>query len=118
MARLDLTRDTVHLRLTTGEKLGALSGDVHIPRRAITGVEVVDEPLRAMRGLRAPGLALPGVVKAGTWRGGGRGRQFVAVRKGRRGVRVSLHGHRYDEVLVAVDDPEGVAAQLAPRGRA
>jgi hypothetical protein len=29
-------------------------------------------------------------------------------------VRLSLHGHGYDEVLVAVDDPEGIAAQLAP----
>lgn len=115
MASLHVTADSVHLRLTTGEKIGALSGDVHIPRHAITDVEVVDDPLRAMRGIRSPGLDLPGVIKAGTWRGGGRGRQFVAVRRGRRGVRLSLHGHRYDEVLVAVDDPEGIAAQLAPR---
>ncbi len=66
MATTTLTPDEVVVRLTTAEKIGSLHGDLRLPRAAVSAAEVVDEPLAATRGLRRPGLAVPGRVKAGT----------------------------------------------------
>jgi hypothetical protein len=66
-----------------------------------------------MRGLRAPGLALPGVRKIGTWRRPGE-RTLVAVRKGQPAVRVRLEGARYDVLLLGADDAVALADALSP----
>ncbi|MDP8937373.1 MAG: hypothetical protein M3O23_06555 [Actinomycetota bacterium] len=116
MATTTLTPDEVVVHLTTVEKIGSLHRDLHLPRAAVTAAEVVDEPLTATRGLRSPGLAVPGRVKGGTWRSP-TGRQFVAVRGGRRAVRLHLTGHRYASVLAAADDADAVAAALGSARR-
>jgi hypothetical protein len=74
---------------------------------------VVPEPLTAVRGPRAPGLALPRRRKVGTWRRPGE-RTLVCVRKGQPALRVRLEGARYDCLLVGVDDPTALAESLAP----
>lgn len=68
MPSLRLTNTTVTVHLDTGEKIGALSRDIVIPRSAITEVEPIGNPIAVVRGIRAPGLDVPGRVKAGTWR--------------------------------------------------
>ena len=113
MATPQLTPDTVTVRFTRAEKITGLVRDTDIPRSAVRGVEVVAEPLGAMRGLRAPGLALPGVRKIGTWRRPGE-RTLVAVRKGQPAVRVRLEGARYDVLLLGADDAIALADALSP----
>jgi hypothetical protein len=103
MTTITITDETVDVTLTRAEKVWALHGDLRIPRSQIRAVEALDEPLPAPRGLRAPGLALPGRVKLGTWRSP-RSRQFVAVRRGVPGVRLHLTGNRYDHVVLSVED--------------
>lgn len=111
MATITVTDQDVTVELTRREKLAGLLGDVRIPRSQIRSVEALDDPVRAPRGLRAPGLALPGVVKVGTWRSREYGRQYVAVRRGVPGVRLHLDGHRYREVVLSVADA-GVREEL------
>ncbi|SFU03495.1 Pyridine nucleotide-disulphide oxidoreductase [Geodermatophilus amargosae] len=83
------------------------------PRSAITSAEAVSDGLAAARGLRAPGLAIPGRRKIGTWRGRG-ARRFVDVRRGQPALRLRLQGQHYDELLIGHDDAAALAARLAP----
>ncbi|MGY1834485.1 hypothetical protein ACI79P_05165 [Blastococcus sp. SYSU DS0510] len=113
MATLQLTPSTLSVRLTRTEKIAGLLRDVDVPRSAIRSVEVVADALPATRGLRAPGLALPGVRKVGTWRRPGE-RTLVCVRRAQPAVRVRLEGQRYGTLLVGADDADAVAASLRP----
>jgi hypothetical protein len=117
MATRQLTGSTLSLPLTRGEKVAGLLRDVAVPRSAVRSAEVVADPLTAVRGLRAPGLALPGVRKIGTWRRPGE-RTLVCVRRGQPAVRIRLGGQKYDSLLIGADDAAALAARLAgtPRG--
>ena len=113
MSTVHVTADRVRIHLELAEKIAALHGDLDLPRSAVRAADVVTDGLAATRGLRAPGLAIPGRVKTGTWRGRG-ARHFVAVRRGLPTLRLTLHGQRYDTVLVSVPDAAAVAATLRP----
>jgi hypothetical protein len=75
-------------------------------------VDVVPDAVSATRGLRAPGLALPGVRKVGTWRRPGE-KMLVCVRRGEPAVRVRLEGQRWDTLLIGTDDAAALAAELS-----
>lgn len=115
MATVQLTPTTLTVRFTRAEKLGGLLRDIDVPRSAVRSAEVVAAPLVGMRGLRAPGLALPGLRKIGTWRRPGE-RTLVCVRRGEPAVRVRLEGARYDTLLLGTDDAAALAGALASAG--
>lgn len=77
----------------------------------MTGVEVVPDGFTAVRGMRAPGLAIPRRRKIGTWRGHGR-KRFVDVRRGQPALVVRLAGQRYDELLLGSDTAEQLVQRL------
>lgn len=113
MTTIHVSDDTLTVRLAPVSKLAGLLRDQVVPRSAVTTVEVVPDGLAAARGVRAPGLALPGRRKIGTWRGRG-ARRFVDVRRGQPALRLTLEGQRYDELLLGHDDARALAARLAP----
>jgi hypothetical protein len=115
MATITTTPQTVRITLTRTEKVLGLLRNLEVPRSAVTSVEAVPDGLSATRGLRAPGLGLPGVRKIGTWRGAGE-KTLVSVRRGQPAVRVRLSGQRFDTLLVGTDDAAAVAGAL-PGGR-
>ncbi len=107
-----VTKDrTLFVSLTTGEKIAGLRRDIRIPLSAVTSVEVVPDALAAVRGLRAPGLALPRVRKIGTWRGAD-GAEFVVASAREPGVRVHLQGQKLRSVLVGTPDAEELARTI------
>ncbi|WP_225753420.1 hypothetical protein [Actinotalea sp. Marseille-Q4924] len=108
MATVQLTTDLLTVRLSRSEKLLGLLRDADVPLSAVRTVEVVPDGAAAARGLRAPGLGLPGIRLVGTWRGRGR-RALVTVRGRRPAVRVELEGQRWSELLLGVDDAQTVA---------
>lgn len=111
MPTITITPDTVTVRLSTAEKAGALHGDLSIPRHAIVAARVVDDPMSEVSGIRAPGYAMPGHAKLGTWRHHD-GKDFIAVYADRPAVELRLAGERYERLLISVDDPHAVAAHL------
>ncbi len=113
MTEILVSDDTLTVRLAPVSKVAGLLRDQVIPRSAVTAVDVVTDGLAAARGLRAPGLAIPGRRKIGTWRGRGV-RRFVDVRRDQPALRLHLHGQRYDELLIGHDDAAGLAARLTP----
>ncbi len=111
MAALEVTGKELHLKLTLGEKLAGLSRDIRVPVASVRDVRVEPDVLAAVRGLRAPGLSIPGRTKIGTWRRRG-SRGFVVARAGVPGVRVTLNGPGPDELIVSTPTAESVAERL------
>ena len=109
MADLRIQDDELVIELSPLEKLGAFHGDVRVPRSAVRAVRPVDDAMAAVRGLRAPGTAWPGVVALGTWRRKG-GKDFVVVHRRGAGVVVELEGARYLRLIVSTDDADAVAS--------
>lgn len=112
MATIETTTATLRVHLTRVEKFFGLLRDLEVPRSAITSVEAVPAGLPAVRGLRAPGLGLPGVRAIGTWRRRGE-KSYVSVRRNQPAVRIGLTGQRFDTVLIGTDDAHALAAELA-----
>ncbi len=106
-----LTDTHLELRFTPFERVTGLLRDVRVPLSAIDRIEVVDDGIRAVRGLRAPGLSVPRVRHLGTWRTRD-GKTLVAVRRGQGAVRITLSGGRWSGLLLGVDDPEELATAL------
>lgn len=110
MADIVVEGDEAVLRLSLAEKAGSLHGDIRVPRAAVTSVKVVERPLREVRGLRAPGTGVPGVIALGTWRRL-RGKDFVAAYR-RPGVVVELEGAPFERLVVSCPSPAEVRARL------
>jgi hypothetical protein len=111
MAHLTLSDEEIRIELSRWEKIVGLMGDRTIPRAAVTEVALETEPLGATRGMRAPGLGVPGRIKIGTWRGRGR-RMFVCVRRSVPAVRIETVGLDRDAFLVSVPNAAGVVNAL------
>jgi hypothetical protein len=103
MAQITLYDDDIRIELSLWEKIFGLMGSRSIPRSAVTAVALEADPLSATRGLRAPGLGVPGSVKIGTWRGNGR-RMYVCIRRSTPAVRIETTGLDRDAFLVSVPD--------------
>jgi hypothetical protein len=99
----------VHLSLP--EKVGALRGDLAFPRSAVVDVRPVQRADREVRGMRAPGTALPG-VRLGTWRVGHHARDFIAVFGRGPGVVIELQGATFGRVVLTTPRPEEVRRLL------
>jgi hypothetical protein len=117
MARIDLAPHTLSVRLTRREKVAGLLRDLVVPWSAVTSVSVEDDGVGAVRGLRAPGLALPRRAKIGTWRRR-TGPAMVVVRAGVPTLRIALTGERYDELLVSHPDAPELAREIRRRSAA
>ena len=116
MASLDVYPDEVRVRLSPFERLMALHGEIDVPRKSIRSVEVVDAPLSRLQGVRAPGTGFPGLIAYGTFRHR-HGKDFIAVRRGQQAVRLTLGGHEFAALILGVDDPEQLVAQITPDQR-
>jgi hypothetical protein len=115
MATMTTTPQALRITLTRSEKVFGMLRDLEVPRSAVVSAEAVPEGLAALRGLRAPGLGLPGVRAIGTWRRRGE-KSLVSVRRGQPAVRVRLTGQRFDTLLVGADDAAAVAGRLTAEG--
>jgi hypothetical protein len=103
--------DELVVKLNDLEKVGALRGEVRVPVQSVRTARMTEEPFRELRGVRAPGTGLPGVIALGTWRYSG-GRDFAAVYRGSPAVIVELDGADYKRLIVSEHDAAEVAAEL------
>jgi hypothetical protein len=111
MAHIRLSENQLCIELSLWEKIFGLMGDRTIPRASITEATLETDPLGATRGLRAPGLGIPGSVKIGTWRGKGR-KMYVCIRRSTPAVRVEAAGLDRDAFLVSAPDAAAIVDEL------
>lgn len=110
-----LEGDRLVVSPTRAQRLAGLIREVSVPLGAITEVQVVPDPRRALRGIRAPGLAVPRRTYIGTWRRRGH-RELVIAHAGSPTLRIELTGTRYTAMVLSAEDPGHVAARLRDRG--
>jgi hypothetical protein len=120
VAILRIDRDSLVIELSFLEQLAAFRGNVRVPLATVSSIVVEQRPWSALRGFRAPGTGLPGVIAYGTRLVTGGAPDFAALHGRGPAVRVELcAGAPFGRLLVTVDDPVATvaAAQLrAPVG--
>jgi hypothetical protein len=115
MADLIVEGDTLVVRLRKVEKIEAVHGEVVVPLGSVRSVEVLDNALGAVHGIRV-GTGVPGRVAVGTFTSKAASMFAVVHHDTPRGVRVRLEGAQFDELVVGCEDPEAVAASIHPPG--
>ena len=82
MAKVIESATQFQLKLSVLEKIFALHGDIWVDKSLLTKKVMVENPWRrdVLKGIRAPGAAIPFVVLLGTMRYRG-GKDFTAIYK-------------------------------------
>jgi hypothetical protein len=125
MVDVFITADEVILRPKGLHRLLAFKREVRIQRselRAVVRGVTEEARARLRRSLRLPGTSLPG-LHAGSYRRAGQWAFWDVAGNGENALTLSTEGNRYAELVVDVEDPAAVAADLrramdvASRGR-
>lgn len=96
MADLHVYPDRLEIRLTPAEKVLALRReDLVVPRSEIRSVAITSDPWIWIRGIRAPGAAIPLTLAVGTWKFHG-GKDFLLIK-----------GKQRSAVVIDIEAPEG-----------
>jgi hypothetical protein len=111
MGRLGVTGTELVLDLSGLEKVEGFHGDIHVPVSAVRDIRCVQDPWSELRGIRAPGTGVPGVVAVGTRRGSDI-KDFAVVHGSGPAIVVDLAGAEYDRLVVTEDDAERAAREL------
>jgi hypothetical protein len=112
MAYLVREGETLVLWLTPQEKVQASHGEIRVPLSSVTSVEVLENPIKSVHGLRI-GAGVPGSMLVGTVIGWHTKTFAVIHADTRRGVRVKLNGAKFDQLVLGCDDPETMINSLA-----
>jgi hypothetical protein len=112
MAKLIVDGPDLVVQLSSLEKLGALRGDVRVPLSTVRSAEIEPHPWGAVRGIRAPGTGIPGVIALGTRRYL-HGQDFTAIVGKKPAVRVDLSDESpFSRLVVSVPDPDSTLAEI------
>src|ERR1700741_2690710 len=110
MAELRVEGSELVVELSELEKVGALRGDVRVPLSSVRAVRVAEDPRLELRGIRAPGTGIPGIIALGSRRG--EGHDFAAVSHERPAVVGELEGTQFDRLVITVPNPQAVAETI------
>jgi hypothetical protein len=111
MASLIVDGSDLVVKMSDLEKVEGFHSDIHLPLVAVRAVRAVDDAWSELRGIRAPGTGIPGVVAVGTRRGSF-GKDFAVVHGRGPAVVVDLEGADYNRLIVTTPDAEDVAAEI------
>jgi hypothetical protein len=112
VANLVISDESVTLQLSLAEKAEALHGDLTLPRSAITAVRVVSSCMDEVHGFKLVGSGIPGVMMVGSFKGAD-GSTFALCHGNGPGIVLALTGQHYERIVLSIDNPEQVAAELA-----
>jgi hypothetical protein len=116
MAKIELTKTHMLIKLTPGEKFFGMHGDFKIPAALIRGAEVADKDVWKTFGMRI-GTALPGLLVYGHyWRGGKTGGwTFALWRSNQPSVSITLvkaDGQPYKRLVISTDSAQALADEI------
>jgi len=113
VATVELDERGLRLRLGRWERLGATHGDVEVLASSLAGAQAVADVWEQLRGVRAPGTGIPGVIMLGTTRHDDVTDFCVVYRHGP-GLVVDLRDHEFARILISlrVDEATRLASSI------
>lgn len=100
MAVLFVHTDRLEIRLTRAEKmLSFRRTDIVVPLENIRSAALTDDPWVWVRGIRAPGAAIPLTLAVGTWKFHD-GKDFLLVKGTRTSVVIDLEEQEFSRIIV------------------
>ena len=111
MARLLIKGESLHLSLSGWEQLGAIHADIRVPLSHVVKAELVENPWRILRGVRVPGLGIPGFIMLGTMRAK-RKKDFCAIYRHRIAVVVHLRDDPFNRLIVTCAEAEKIVRRV------
>ncbi len=111
MATIDISDGHLTVRLNGLNRLWALRSGLRVPLAHVRGATADPGAARESKGVRAPGLHVPGLAAVGTFRRGGE-TILWEVHRGHRAVVISLSDETYDRVVVEVADPRATVQRV------
>ena len=106
--------DRIVVELDGWDRLLAVKGRLDIPLSAVSSIEAKSrEEIQRLPGrwLRLPGTYVPSMVHHGSY-GRRPNRDFWALFRQQRVLVLWLDGWAYQRIVLGMDDPDGVAAEL------
>lgn len=121
MAKLLLHKDRLEIKLSASERaLSRRSENISIERSAIRSATITEDPWIWVRGVRAPGTAIPLTVAIGRWKFHG-GDDFLLLRGRKPAVVIDLDRGEFARVIVSTEHTasliEALALEARPRRR-
>jgi hypothetical protein len=111
VAGLSVESDELVLTLSAVEKVEGFHGSIRVPVSTVRDVRSVADPWSELRGIRAPGTGVPGVIAVGTRRGSDI-RDFVAVHGHGPAVVIDMDGAEFGRFVVTDDNAQALATEL------
>ena len=102
------------VKMSELEKFEAVHPDVHVLLSTVRAVRVVEDAWPELRGIRAPGTGIPGVIAVGTRRGSF-GKDFAVVHGRERAIVVELDGAAYSRIILTAQDADSIEAEIQRR---
>jgi len=100
MAVLFVHTDRLEIRLTRAEKvLSFRRTDIVVPLESIRSAALTDDPWVWVRGIRAPGAAIPLTLAVGTWKFHD-GKDFLLVKGTRTSVVIDLDEQEFSRLII------------------
>ncbi|MFC1557552.1 hypothetical protein ACFL6I_15080 [candidate division KSB1 bacterium] len=112
MVGVTLANDKVIFAVRGFHKFLAFKTKLEIPRLHIMSVRHDPDAATLYKGMRVLGTHIPGLVAAGSFRHDGK-RVFWDVGRSNNIVVVDLAQEKYDQLIIEVEDPQTVVAQLS-----
>ena len=115
MAELIVDDENLVVRLTVGEKIWGLHGNIRVRLSSIVSVAPDPKPWLGLRGWRMAGVSFAGHSVLGTRRHGD-GYDFCILHRDRPAVQVNVASGRFSRLVICVPeggDPEVEAARIA-----
>lgn len=119
MVQAEIADGELALRVEGADKIWAFKSELRIPLQHIASARVDTEIVhRWWHGIKMPGTAIPGLITAGSFYQHGQ-RVFWDIHHPREAVVIALHDETYNELVIQVENPEALVAELqaaiAPR---
>jgi hypothetical protein len=111
VARFSVEGEELVLHLSTIEKLEGFHDSIRVPVSSVREVRTADDPWTELRGLRAPGTGIPGVIAVGTRRGSGI-RDFAVVHGKGPAVVVEMDGAEFGRFVVSDENASTIVGEL------
>ncbi len=111
MVEIKVTAAEIQLEVVGMHKVWALKSRLRFPLSSVKSVTIDPQLADRPRGLRAPGTYIPRLITAGTFYADHK-RWFWDVCNANNALVIELEGEKYQMLVVEVEKPGAVAAQI------